>query len=51
MESNQLYYSRRAIQESMKAARAITPQAQAWHRQLADGFTIKAQELSRLIEA
>ena len=35
----------------MKAARAITPQAQAWHRQLADGFTLKAQEQSRMIEA
>jgi hypothetical protein len=51
MESNQLYYSRRAIQESMKAARAITPQAQAWHRQLAEGFSLKAQEPTRLIEA
>jgi predicted transcriptional regulator len=51
MESNRSYYSRRALQESMKAARAVTPQAQAWHRQLAEGFSVKAQELTRAIEA
>ena len=51
MESNRLYYSRRALQETMKAARALTPQAQEWHRQLAEGFTARAQEVSRMIEA
>ena len=51
MESNRLYYSRRALQESMKAARALTPQAQAWHRQLAEDFSARAQVGSRMIEA
>ena len=43
MQSNQHYYARRAIQELNAAARAITPQAQEWHRQLAEGFSRKAQ--------
>lgn len=44
MESNQRYYARRAYEETNAARRAITPQAQEWHRQLAEGFTRKAQE-------
>jgi hypothetical protein len=44
MESNFRYYSRRAYEEQMAATRAITPQAQEWHRQLAEGFRQKVQE-------
>jgi hypothetical protein len=44
MQSNLRYYSRRAYEEQMAAARAITPQAQEWHRQLAEGFRQKVQE-------
>jgi hypothetical protein len=44
MESNLRYYSRRAYEEQMAATRAITPQAQEWHRQLAEGFRQKVQE-------
>jgi hypothetical protein len=44
MESNLRYYSRRAYEEQLAAARAITPQAQEWHRQLAEGFRQKVAE-------
>lgn len=51
MESNRLYYSRRAVQEHRAAARAMTPQARAWHSQLAEDFSRKAQEFAGLAEA
>jgi len=44
MESNLRYYSRRAYEEQLAASRAITPQAQEWHRQLAEGFRQKVAE-------
>jgi hypothetical protein len=47
MESNQSYYARRAAQEAMAASRAIMPNAQAWHRHLAEEFSRKAQEAGR----
>jgi len=42
MESNQLYYRRRAIEERMAAQRAITEQARAWHAKLAADFADRA---------
>ena len=44
MESNQRYYSRRAIEEMRAAARAVTPEAQARRRALAEMFMQKAQQ-------
>lgn len=44
MESNQRYYSRRAVEELRAAARAVTPEAQARRRALADLFMQKAQQ-------
>ena len=48
MESDHRYYSRRAVQEAMAAARAVTPNAKAWHSQLADDFMKRAQRVSEL---
>ena len=42
MESNQLYYRRRAIEERMAAQRAMTEQARAWHAKLAEDFATRA---------
>ena len=38
MQSNSLYYARRAAQEEMRAARALTAHARDWHSQLARQF-------------
>ena len=46
MESNARYYARRAVEERMKAQRAITEQARAWHAKLAHDFAERAR-LSR----
>ncbi len=43
MESNQRYFARRASEELRAAARAVTPEARARRRQLAESFAIKAQ--------
>jgi hypothetical protein len=43
MESDRRYYARRAAQEKMAAARAMTAAAQAWHKQLAEDYMRKAQ--------
>jgi hypothetical protein len=51
MESDRRYYSRRAAQEKMAAARAITPKARAWHSQLAEDFMRRAQEPAELSAA
>ena len=48
MESNQSYYARRAVQEAKAAARAMTPTAQAWHRQLAEEFSKRAYESEQI---
>ena len=42
MESNQRYYSRRAIEERMAAQRAVTETARAWHSKLAADFAERA---------
>ena len=42
MESNERYYRRRAVEERMKAQRAITEQARAWHAKLAADFAERA---------
>lgn len=42
MESNARYYSRRAVEERMKAQRAITEAARAWHAKLAEDFAQRA---------
>ncbi|MFL6728575.1 MAG: hypothetical protein ACJ8FF_09235 [Sphingomicrobium sp.] len=42
MESNARYYSRRAVEERMKAQRAITEAARAWHAKLAHDFAERA---------
>lgn len=42
MESNARYYSRRAVEERMKAQRAITEAARSWHAKLAEDFAARA---------
>ena len=42
MVSNQRYYAQRAAQESMRAQRALCPDARAWHQQLADNYRQRA---------
>jgi hypothetical protein len=56
MESNQRYYARRAVEELRAAARAITPEAEARRRALAEMFSQKAmqsqhEQAPRLIQA
>ena len=43
MVSNQRYYQRRAAEERVAAARAITPQAREWHSKLAKDFAARAE--------
>lgn len=42
MESNSLYYRRRAVEERQAAQRAMTEPARAWHAKLAQDFAIRA---------
>ena len=42
MESNELYYRRRAVEERMAAQRAISENARAWHAKLAADFAERA---------
>lgn len=42
MVSNQRYYSRRAAEERMAAARAISDEARQWHQKLAESFSQRA---------
>ena len=51
MESNQRYYSRRAVDERMKAQRAVTEQARAWHAKLAADFAERATASAPAITA
>ena len=44
MESNERYYSRRAVEELRAAARAVTPEAAARRRALAEMFEQKARQ-------
>jgi len=39
VESNERYYRRRAVEERMKAQRAVTETARAWHAKLAHDFS------------
>ncbi len=43
MESNERYYSRRAVTERMAAQRAVSEQARAWHSKLAEDFAERAK--------
>jgi hypothetical protein len=43
MESNLLFYRRRAIEERMAAQRAITEAARSWHAKLAEDFAQRAE--------
>jgi hypothetical protein len=42
--SNQRFYFRRAAEERMRAARALTEEAKNWHQRLAMDFAARAQE-------
>ena len=44
MESNERYYARRADEELRALERAVTPEARARRRALAEAFRAKAQE-------
>ncbi|MBV8686088.1 MAG: hypothetical protein JOZ90_09900 [Alphaproteobacteria bacterium] len=43
MESNERYWTRRAVEELRAEARAITPEAKARRRALAEAFAAKAR--------
>ena len=47
MESNHRYYARRALEELQAAARAVTPEARARRRALAEQFEEKARQCQR----
>jgi hypothetical protein len=49
VESNQRYYSRRAIEERMAAQRAVTETARAWHSKLAQDFAERASACTAAI--
>ncbi len=42
MESDLLYYRRRAIEERMAAQRSVSETARAWHAKLAEDFAQRA---------
>jgi hypothetical protein len=42
VESNELYYRRRAVEERMAAQRSISESARAWHAKLAADFAERA---------
>jgi len=44
MESNQRYYARRAVEELRAAERAVTAEARARRRALAETFLLRAEE-------
>ncbi len=50
MVSNARYYQRRAVEERIAAARAITPQAREWHSKLASDFAARAEASSSAIK-
>jgi hypothetical protein len=47
MESDYRYYSRRAVEEQGRAARAVTAEARERHRELARLFEAKAAQRVR----
>jgi hypothetical protein len=48
VESNQRYYSRRAVVERLAAQRAVTETARAWHSKLAQDFAERASASTQL---
>ena len=44
MESNERYYARRAVEEWRAVERAVTPEAKARRRALAEAFQLKARQ-------
>lgn len=50
MESDQLYYSRRAAEEQRRARHAITQEARERHKELASLFKVKAARMARMKE-
>jgi hypothetical protein len=46
MVSNARYYQRRAAEERVAAARAVTPQAREWHSKLSRDFAARAEACS-----
>ena len=51
MESNELYYRRRAVEERMAAQRSISESARAWHAKLAADFAERAQQSTGPVHA
>jgi hypothetical protein len=47
MESNERFYSRRAVEELRALERAITPEAKARRLALAEAFQLKARQCGR----
>jgi hypothetical protein len=47
MESDHRYYSRRAVEEQGRAARAVTQEARERHHELASLFAAKADQRMR----
>ena len=47
MESNERYYARRAVEELRAADRAVTAEARARRRALAEAFQAKARQCGR----
>ena len=47
MESNERYYARRAVEELRAADRAVTAEAKARRRALAEAFQAKARQCRR----
>lgn len=50
MESNHRYFARRAHEERRAAQRAMTPQAQEWHRSLAEDFARRAEQHAPMLQ-
>jgi hypothetical protein len=46
VESIELYYRRRAVEERMAAQRAVTETAKAWHAKLAEDFSARLADCS-----
>jgi hypothetical protein len=46
MESDHRYYSRRALEESQRARKAVTNAARERHLELANLFSLKAEQRS-----
>ena len=51
MVSNERYYMRRAAEERIAAARAVTPQAREWHSKLAREFAARLETDATAVSA